>query len=544
MELEEAEDEEWDASAKYSSEPNTKNCCKVRGWVWNRGLCLGRKILVAGFLVSASTVVVPPLVVASAVGLAVSMPSAVYLVSHACTQNLVSKFLPMPTPQGPRLRKNMCFQPDVDKEEQALADETNRDIETVDDGENVASGCDCGPQEEDVIHGMEGHSRGETSGVKVQLMSGDNGVGTMVEGIDKIGNEIEEFESPFEVTTVVLEESEDQAMEGDIEEAELQRETKGLLEKIRDEGRTDMTRERGECVEGICGGANESDKKIGPVVEDMEVAWEDTHSGTIGGTEEDLRICEEMLHSRNDESKDTTCNEVESSEPVRGLLEGNEFDDTNDSQKPMVEPPELMIPGESIEDLPIEAMVYNISLDEDSSEVISEKIGIHLAVKEEPNPPPDCPTILPKEKLDNESSLDLFDGKRIDPDEYAYTIDLREESSNVGRHTDSMEVLVSSVEQESMLSEGSSGESTISSQEVFEVVFHEEKIWKEIDVIRKIVGYEGTKQASCAEELKALYIFTGVEPPTCLNENTSDPAEIKEKLHFLMSILGIKSNMA
>ena len=54
----------------------------------------------------------------------------------------------------------------------------------------------------------------------------------------------------------------------------------------------------------------------------------------------------------------------------------------------------------------------------------------------------------------------------------------------------------------------------------------------------KIVGYEGRMQASCSDELKALYMFTGVEPPTC------SLAEIKEKLHFLMSILGIKSNDA
>jgi len=71
----------------------------------------------------------------------------------------------------------------------------------------------------------------------------------------------------------------------------------------------------------------------------------------------------------------------------------------------------------------------------------------------------------------------------------------------------------------------------------------DENMWKEINVIRKIVGYEGTKEASCADELKALYIFTGVEPPTSLHENSIHPLEIKEKLLFLMSILGIKSSM-
>ncbi|TKY52047.1 hypothetical protein E2542_SST23567 [Spatholobus suberectus] len=574
MELEEAEDEEWDTS-KYSSEPNAENGCKVR-WVFNTGLRLGKKILVAGFVASAAPVVVPPLVVTSAIGLAVSMPYAIFLASHACTQNLMSKLLPRPTPQDPLLREEMRFRPDIyiihtDKEEQTLADETKRDIEMVDaqymkNGESMTSGGDCGPQEEDATDGMEGHSRGETNGVQLQPISGDNGLVTM----------IEELKTPFGVTTTVLEESQVQAMEGDIEEAELERETKGLSEKIRDEGRTDMTQERGEYVEGICGGANESDQKIGPVVEDIEVAWEDTHR-----MEEDPNVCEEMLQSRNDESEDTICNEVESGEPVSGLSEGKEIDNTNDSQKPMAEPSELLhgsfpyetCPDEPIGDLPIEPLVYNVSVDEDPFEVVIKKTDIHIVAEEEPKAPPDCPTLLQEGKLDNnisdfenqesqlhelnemlyssdaeareianESELDLFGGKRIGSDEYACTIDLHEESSNVDGHTDSTEVLVSSVEQESRPSECSSGENmTCPSQEV---VFHEENIWKQIEVIRKIVGYEGTKQASCADELKALYIFTGVEPPSSLNENSSDPAEIEEKLHFLMSIIGIKSNMA
>ncbi|KAL5195892.1 hypothetical protein HKD37_20G057640 [Glycine soja] len=559
MELEEAEDEEWyTTSSKYSFKNNAGNGCKVRRWLLKRGLCLGRKILVAGFLASAAPVVVPPLVVASAVGIVVSMPCAIFLASHACTQSLMSKLLPRPTPQDTLLREEMCFQPGNDvihtyEEEQVLVYEIKRDIEMVGvqclkNGENMTSGSECGPQEEDATDGIEGHSRGETNGVQVQLISGDKNV---------VVTMIEEFKTPFDVTTVVLEESEDQAMEGDIEEAELQRETKGLLEKIRDEARTDMTRERGEYVEGICGGANESDKKFGPAVEDMEVAWEDTHSGIVEedlGKEQDPNVCEEMLHSRNDESKDT-------------MLEGKVFDNTNDSHKPMAEPSELLIPAEPIGDLPIEALAYNISVEEDSSE----NIDIHIVAKEEQEPPPDCPTILQNEKLDNNNSdfenqesqlhelnkrtypldaeaieianegeVDLFDGKRIDPDECGYTIYLHEGSSKVDGHTDSTEVLVSSVEEESRPSECSSGENIVCpSQEV--VVLDEEKIWKAMNIIRKIVGYEGRMQGSCSDELKALYIFTGVEPPT---GTLDDPAEIKEKLHFLMSIVGIKSNDA
>jgi hypothetical protein len=55
-----------------------------------------------------------------------------------------------------------------------------------------------------------------------------------------------------------------------------------------------------------------------------------------------------------------------------------------------------------------------------------------------------------------------------------------------------------------------------------QVLFNEENIWKQIHAIRKIIGYEGTIGASCTDELKALYIFTGVEPPTFVKENPFD----------------------
>ncbi|KAF7817744.1 putative transmembrane protein [Senna tora] len=83
-----------------------------------------------------------------------------------------------------------------------------------------------------------------------------------------------------------------------------------------------------------------------------------------------------------------------------------------------------------------------------------------------------------------------------------------------------------------------------SAKDINEVKLKEEKIWKEINAIKLIVGYEGTgtPQASCEDELKNLYTFTGVEPPTHLNHST-DPLEINHNLHFLMSILGLKSTV-
>lgn len=72
-----------------------------------------------------------------------------------------------------------------------------------------------------------------------------------------------------------------------------------------------------------------------------------------------------------------------------------------------------------------------------------------------------------------------------------------------------------------------------------QVKLEEEKIWEQINAMRTIVGYTTTPQPSYAEELKALYVFTGVEPPAS-SKNPADLADINEKLHFLMSIVGVK----
>ncbi|CAN4106371.1 unnamed protein product [Withania somnifera] len=67
----------------------------------------------------------------------------------------------------------------------------------------------------------------------------------------------------------------------------------------------------------------------------------------------------------------------------------------------------------------------------------------------------------------------------------------------------------------------------------------EEKIWEKINAMRTIVGYTAAPQLLLVDELKALYIFTGVEPPSTFR-NPSTLAEVDDKLQFLMSFVGIK----
>lgn len=81
--------EEWKIK-EYSSEAI---CGKV-SWMLNKGLLLGKKILIAGIVVSSTPLVLPSLLAISAIGLAVSVPSGLILASYACSEKLMRKLFP------------------------------------------------------------------------------------------------------------------------------------------------------------------------------------------------------------------------------------------------------------------------------------------------------------------------------------------------------------------------------------------------------------------------------------------------------------------
>ena len=68
---------------------------------------------------------------------------------------------------------------------------------------------------------------------------------------------------------------------------------------------------------------------------------------------------------------------------------------------------------------------------------------------------------------------------------------------------------------------------------------YSEKIWEQINALTMIVRYKAARQETCKEELKALYLFTGIEPPAYFKD-TCDLDEVNAKLRFLKSVVGIK----
>ncbi|EOA34355.1 hypothetical protein CARUB_v10021879mg [Capsella rubella] len=73
-------------------------------------------------------------------------------------------------------------------------------------------------------------------------------------------------------------------------------------------------------------------------------------------------------------------------------------------------------------------------------------------------------------------------------------------------------------------------------------VYSEDQIWEKMEALRKVVGYSVARSATYAEELQALYVFTGVVEPSrsSLNQlDTHDIAYVSLRLRFLMSAIGI-----
>lgn len=72
-----------------------------------------------------------------------------------------------------------------------------------------------------------------------------------------------------------------------------------------------------------------------------------------------------------------------------------------------------------------------------------------------------------------------------------------------------------------------------------ERVQDEDRLWNQIFAMRTIIGSKAAVQASLGEELRALFLFVGVEPPLSL-KNAQELSEVIDGLCVLKSVIGVK----
>ncbi|KAL2511693.1 Uncharacterized protein Adt_17293 [Abeliophyllum distichum] len=92
--------EEWEIENENGSSSFQEEQIKTStvGWILDKSLSLGKKVVITGIVISSAPLVLPPLVVISAIGFACSVPFGFIYASYACTEKLMSQLLPDPAP--------------------------------------------------------------------------------------------------------------------------------------------------------------------------------------------------------------------------------------------------------------------------------------------------------------------------------------------------------------------------------------------------------------------------------------------------------------
>ncbi|KNA24104.1 hypothetical protein SOVF_018880 [Spinacia oleracea] len=302
--------------------------------------------------------------------------------------------------------------------------------------------------------------------------------GKNVNNVEQVTEEI-----AFVPTRDGTEEDEYRGNVAGLDEEKLRSETTGLIEKMRDEGINDQKKTK-ESPAKVTPEENEiGDKNLIVIPEETEPAIDD--KGVINSFESDANS--EYLSFEEDES---------------GLMH---------------EEPKSAVQNQLMVNVKIDGDHTVTDIHQGSS---ADKLGTLL---------------LPKGRETADVS------GTVEPDQVADSFDKKSEGDDLSLNNEAevsveyREVLIVS---SLSVSESASDQGTISSSD--KVKPDEEKIWEQINAMRTIVGYKNTPNPSCEEELKALYAFTGVEPPAASCKGPVDLADINEKLHFFMSIVGVK----
>ncbi|KAJ0078459.1 hypothetical protein Patl1_24101 [Pistacia atlantica] len=572
---------------EYSSEESSG---KVR-WILNKGLAVGKKILVAGFVISSAPVVVPPLVIISFLGFACSVPYGLLLASHACTDKLMSMLLPGSKPPPflldyVKVSNNDEFVEvdeygegedvwlkggiDMEKEEEEMLEDTRETIEmrielveNENENDHYVDEVEHGGvvrEDENEIEGENGYEEdvGEYEDENEQEPTFE---------MRKVGGTNEDVAAPFEVTDIVVELCQNNESN---EDEEMVKETRGLLEKIREEGVTDSEEKNKQSVEKLSGEAEEGHQQVNRNVQEMGMPMEgrigNKPLGNVENNNDEIpKESYKVQETEDVRNSDVISKEGDTKEMVGGLLKpiGEKIETTDvgsiekEEQKPVLNEPS-MLQREADNNI-TKDVEKDIQLSREKENVIS--------------------SIADVREIADESGFDLFDNKNGAAHSYSdyNTVGENEHSSSIcashgaaigpqeGSCMASSKALIDELLEiiscllSFFLSRLAIGRVLhvlewevicaafislkvflcILLSFVFQELYSEEKIWEQIDAMRRIVGYKAAPQGTCIEELKAMYLFTGIQPPA-LFKDPSDLVEVNEKLRFLMSIVGVK----
>ncbi|CAL5342961.1 unnamed protein product [Camellia sinensis] len=496
--MEDPREEYWEIQEYTSSdegESNTNTRSSRVSWLLDKGLNLGKKIVITAIVISSAPLVLPPLVVISALGFGLSVPFGFAFASYACTQKLMDKLLPYPTSSSsyPLMLENGTVLSEEEKEEEPMK-EVEESVKEVGYGEDFGDYLDASKAED---YGNQSTEKNKEEPmnlnvivdekVKEKVSEEDVAIGEYLEGEDHDEGTLN-LEGKFEVK--IEDEEEEPVMERSkgppLEELLVEDNVDQVVVSVDEDGKnasveSDLVEERGgETAKEI------NAKNFTTIIEEMETSLvEDTSMKSEMKRAEDERKLEGPKENKEIIQERGNKENVE----MGSMIEGNRDDKKNVEHVVVIEDP--------IEDL-------NGSINEKR---LGEAVEMenNKAAMESGGTKNQIGSVVQKEPKGSAEFLELD-----------VSVEVHEiKDAGIDSETDTP-MPASKVS--------------------------EEKIWEQIDALRTIVGYKAAPHATCAEELKALYIFTGVEPPepVLYKNQPSDLIEVNDTLLFLMSIVGVK----
>ncbi|KAI5554985.1 hypothetical protein BDE02_19G050300 [Populus trichocarpa] len=463
---------EWDEMMKRSEENNR---CGNVSWILNKGLSVGKMILVTGFVISSAPVFLLPFVVVSAIGFACSVPYGLFLASYALTEQLMSKLLPASSHISLEYygtNKNIIV--DDYREDDACADQFGGDI------------IDMGKEGEPKLSVEVNSARGEMIFDKENDYEVPQGFWKDEKHpLDDKNNATHVDENGYEEDV----EDQDHKPPSKVQQAE---EEKPVIEQGREAivGASQVMIVINEGDEGS--GSNLRKKEEAPyeLARSLAVNLSQDHD-----KDEDKERVIEMVSD--------VLMEKQPIQDVRGLLEKKDFGDSTKG-----------------------GAQGNVAYVKQNLQLIREKELVVTPPNEDAR------------EIADESGLDLFDDKQAVGPQCSYADYRIPEGSEQLSYKAYVVTLPTTVDDSKCTGITSENDIHLAAGNV-KVLYSEDKIWKQIRAVRTIVGYKASVRGTCIEELKALYIFTGVEPPASFRD-PSDLAEVNDKLKFLMTIVGVK----
>ncbi|KAK6791848.1 hypothetical protein RDI58_010929 [Solanum bulbocastanum] len=565
-------------------------------WIVNKGLGLGKKVMITSIVISSAPVVLPPLIVISALGFAFSVPFGLAFASYTCTEKLMNTLLPRSEPhllleygdmyeddeqvggKGPGFGGEMLMEEEEKKEMEDVKEGVEMRIELesggyeggptpVEDEDagrveeereiNVDEDVKGGGYEEDVGEYLEGENEGPMKEENLEIERAREAENwefdekiKETEGLDLVAKEARgenEGEKDLTITPGLPDKNFVEVYVGDAVKEDTLESSGGL------EGNEDRKVTRPKVVEKPL---ESKDDRVDSLVRELQGTKTEKGPEVTSVEKEIIEVTRKPNVSKSSKKhhkkkKASESKDVAISEKGEGLSNKQQEhtdvkiigkkEEVKDEVKAKHDEKHLPVKRETKEGRD-EANQSDVSkktkkaAEMDKTLPGSRDAGLGKDGGQAANSTKDPKEVSNGKHVAKDVSLPL-EGKdnlvaakevqRKTPDVHGNRPSERKGTTDQKKNANSSDV------------NQVSGRPRITEAKPAKEFFSEEKIWENMNAMRTIVGYTATTQPLLVDELKALYIFTGVEPPSTFR-NLSTLEEVNDKLQFLMSIVGIK----